>query len=58
MTEDKTRIAVKHETTIAKYRDGEDEPYETVEGTPVWTEPDGTEITDQDRIKRLEQAVE
>ena len=58
MTEDETRLSVKQQTTIAKYRDGEDEPYETVEGDPVWTDLDGTEITDQDRIKRLEKAAE
>ena len=58
MTEDGTRLAFKHETTIAKYRDGEDEPYETVQVDPIWTDLDGTEITDQDRIRRLEKAAE
>ena len=57
MTEDNTRIAVKHETMIAKFRDGEDEPYQIV-ASWVWTDPDGTEITDQDRIARLEKAAE
>lgn len=54
MTDDRTGLAFRHETTIAKYRDGEDEPYEVVEGDPIWTDIDGTEITDQDRIARLD----
>ena len=54
MTEDQSRLAFGHQTQIVKYRDGEDEPYETVDGERVWTESDGTVITDPDRIAQLE----
>jgi hypothetical protein len=42
-------------TTLEKRREGEDEPYETLTDTS-WHEPDGTEITDQQRIDQLEAA--
>lgn len=41
------------QTTLRKRRAGEAAPYETIE-TTSWHEPDGTEITDQQRIDALE----
>jgi hypothetical protein len=54
MATDGTRLAFGHQTQIEKYREGEDEPYETTDGPRVWFDADGTEITDPDRIARLE----
>lgn len=54
MTTDGTRVAFGHQTQIEKYRAGESEPYEIADGPRVWFEQDGTEITDPDRIARLE----
>lgn len=42
-------------TTLQKRRAGETEPYETLTDS-TWHEPDGTEITDTDRIAELEAA--
>ncbi len=59
--QDTTQIgAQRHEITVAKYHhertpdDGD--PDETV-AVVVWTEPDGTQITDEARIAALDESI-
>lgn len=40
-------------SSLEKRREGEDQPYEVINHS-WWHEPDGTEITDLDRIAELE----
>jgi hypothetical protein len=58
MTTDGTRLAFGHQTQIEKYREGEDKPYEVADGPRVWFDLDGTEITDPERIARLDAKAE
>ncbi len=59
--EDTTQIgAQRHEISVAKYHHGHtpenDDPDET-EAVVVWTEPDGTQITDEARIAALDESI-
>jgi hypothetical protein len=60
--QDATRIgAQRHEMTLAKYHDGrtpEDGDPDEVDTITVWTEPDGTQITDEARIAALDASLQ
>ena len=42
-------------TQLTKRREGDDEPYEVIDHL-YWHEADGTEVTDPERIRELEEA--
>ena len=57
MPDDSLGIAIKVSSTVDKFHEGEAKPFEVSTVKGVWTNPDGTPVTDPDRLARLEQST-